>query len=55
MLADETNWETPIHPHAALGRAMIFGRLINLADLPDIDSDASTKSEEEGGNTDNDL
>lgn len=26
-----------------------------VAELPDIDSDASTKSEGEGGNTDNDL
>ena len=55
MLADETNRETLIHPHAALGRAMVLGRLINLADLPDIDRDSSTESEGEGGNTNNDL
>ena len=29
--------------------------LINLADLPDIDSDASTESAGEDGNTDDDL
>jgi len=34
---------------------MILGIPTLVAELPDIDSDASTKSEGEGGNTDNDL
>ena len=51
----ETNVEKPIHPDAVRGRRMILG-IPGLADeLPDIDSDASTESEGEGGNTDDDL
>jgi len=51
----ETNKEKSIHPDAEKGRAMILG-FPGLADeLPDIDSDASTESEGEGGNTDDDL
>ena len=34
---------------------MILGIPTLVAELPDIDSDASAKSESEGGNTDNDL
>jgi len=51
----ESNREKPIHPHAVRGRAMILGREVNAEKLPYIDSDASTESEGEGGNTDDDL
>ena len=34
---------------------MILGREVNAEKLPYIDSDASTESEGEGGNTDDDL
>jgi len=52
----ETNIEKPIHPHAQRGRSLILGYTpALLAQLPDIDSDASTESEGEGGNTDDDL
>jgi hypothetical protein len=51
----ESNREKPIHPHAVRGWAMILGREVNAEKLPYIDSDASTESEGEGGNTDDDL
>ena len=52
----ETNIEKTIHPHAQRGRSLILGYTpALLAQLPDIDSDASTESEGEGGNTDDDL
>ena len=51
----ESNREKPIHPRAVRGRAMILGREVNAEKLPYIDSDASTESEGEGGNTDDDL
>ena len=51
----ETNKEKPIHPDAARGRNMILGIPGLVVELPDIDSDASTESEGEGGNTDDDL
>jgi hypothetical protein len=50
-----TNKEKPIHPDAERGRAIILGRPALVDDLPDIESDASTESEGEGGNTDDEL
>ena len=51
----ETNIEKPIHPDAVRGRNMILGFPTLMVELPDIDSDASTESEGEGGNTDDEL
>ena len=48
----ETNIEKTIHPHAQRGRSLTPAL---LAQLPDLDCDASTESEVEGGNTDDDL
>jgi len=50
-----SNKEKPIHPDALRGRSLILGRPDLVDELPDIDSDASTESEGEGGNTDDEL
>ena len=48
----ESNKEKPIHPDALRGRNIVLGREVKPKALPDIESDNSTESGGEGGNTD---